>query len=157
MVAPPFLPAVNAYFSNWSDALYALKSQTAIAELALALSGPNLPRLTPSSLLSAIVSHYGLNAAADEALLDILPTDLTLLDTSVTFYSTQLSALLAGLLENVMSERGKLGFLFLVKGGMMMRVETVEDKGSLERSLAGGYVAGVATEAATETEANVGT
>ena len=142
----PPSPAVNTLFSNWSDALYALKSQTALAELVLALSGPGLPRLTPSSLLSAVISHYGLNAAADEALLDILPVDLTLLDTEVTFYSTQLSSLLAGLLENVMGEKGKFGFMFLARKGQMM-ADTEEDVERLMASLAGSLVTGLQTEA----------
>ena len=133
--------------SNWSDALYALKSQSAIAELVLALSAPGTPRLTPTSLLSAVISHYGLDAAADGALLNILPVDLTLLDTTVTFYSTQLSAVLAGLVETVMAQKGKLGFVMLAQGGLMMAASTEENVARLEGSFAGSLVPGLQTEA----------
>ena len=114
---------MNQYFTTWTTAIYALKSQPAISAMALTLSRPGLPRLTPSSLLTAVVTTYGLNPAADSALINLLPTGkkAPLLDTSVTYYSTQLAGLLADMLADVMSEAGKLGFILFAMGGALMR------------------------------------
>ena len=122
-----------------------------MSELVRNLSVPGAPRLTPTSLLTAVISHYGLDAAADETLMDILPDDPNKLDTSVTFYSTQVSVLLAELLLNVMSDRTMLGFLWFAKGGKMMAY-TGESLKNLEASLAGRLPVGATTESSvTET------
>ena len=151
-VDPPSL-AVNTYFLTWETALYAFKSQSAIAELAQLLGAngaTGLPRLTTSSLLVALVSKYGLDPAVDLALTDILPVgpQATTLDTSVTYYSTQLAQLLAQMLKALMTDFMNGDFLYLASGGQMMAY-TGESEAALEASFAGTAVAQVATEADT--------
>ena len=149
---PPSL-AINTYFLTWETALYALKSQTAIAQLAQTL-GPDgvagLPRLTTASLLVALLYKYGLDPAVDEALVDILPSGprAASLDTSVTFYSTQLAQLLAQLLEGLMTDFENGDFLWLATVGQMMAY-TGESEVGLEASLAGTAVVNAVTEANT--------
>lgn len=137
----PTLVAVNTYLTNWSNALYALKSQPAISQLALTLGADGiagLPPLTSSSLLSATISHYGLDTAADEALDSILPSGnkATKLDTNVTYYSTQLSSLLGEVLEGLSGDFWNGWFLLLASHGQMMAY-TGEDLQNLEAGLAG--------------------
>ena len=140
---PLFFPllAVNTYLTTWSNALYALKSQIAISQLANALGADGvggLPPLTSSSLLSAIISQYGLDSAADEALVSILPSGsrATKLDTNVTYYSTQLSTLLGEVLEGLSGDFWNAWFLLLANHGQMMAYEG-ESLQNLEAGLAG--------------------
>ncbi len=142
-----FLLAINTYLTTWSTALYALKSQPAISQLALTLGADGvagLPPLTSSSLLAAIVSQYGLDAAADESLISILPSGrkATRLGTSVTYYSTQLATLLQELLMGLSGEFGNGDFLWLAQHGEMMAY-TGESLARLEARLAGEEVASV--------------
>ena len=62
----------------------------------------------------------------------------------MTYYSTQLATLLAGLLQSLMSDPYKLGFLLLAGGGQMMAY-TGESLERLESSLAGTLVNSAAT------------
>lgn len=133
--------AVNTYLTTWSTALYALTSQSAISQLALVLGAndaPGLPRLTISSLLAAVITNYGLDSATDEALISILPSGskATDLDTTVPFYSTQLSTLLGDILKNSSAEFWNGDFLLLASHGQMMAY-TGESLQGLEAGLAG--------------------
>ncbi|KAM0794009.1 hypothetical protein BDR22DRAFT_49925 [Usnea florida] len=148
--------AINTYFLTWETALYALKSQPAIAQIAQLLGAngaPGLPRLTTSSLLSALLPKYGLDPAVDSALADILPVgpQATSLDTNATYYSTQLAQLLAQTLKDLMTDFLNGNFLYLAMGGQMMAY-TGESEANLEASLAGTPVAQVATDANTESK-----
>ena len=150
------LLAINSYFLTWETALYALKSQPAIAEMAQLLGANGaigLPRLTTSSLLVDLLGKYGLDPAVDSALGDILPVgpQATSLDTSATYYSTQLAQLLAQVLKDLMTDFLSGNFLYLAMGGQMMNY-TGESEANLEASLAGTTVAQVATDANTESK-----
>ncbi|KAF6220408.1 hypothetical protein HO133_002840 [Letharia lupina] len=136
--------AINTYFTTWESALYALKSQPAIAQLAQILGADGLPPLTTSSLLAATVSNYGLDAAADQALVSILPSGrrATRLDTDVTYYSTQLAALLGQLLGALSGDFLNGEYLVLADHGQMMAY-TGESLQRLEASLAGAVVESV--------------
>lgn len=135
------LLAVNTYLTTWSTAIYALKSQAAISQLALTLGAngaAGLPLLTSSSLLSAVITHYGLDTAADEALVSILPSGskATKLNTKVTYYSTQLSTLLGNVLEELSGDLWNGWFVLLASHGQMMAY-TGESLQNLEAGLAG--------------------
>lgn len=145
--------AINLYFLTWETALYAIKSQSAIAEVAQILGAAGLPRLTIPSLLSALLSKYGLDPAVDLALTDILPSGhkAISLDTTATYFSTQLAQLLAQMLKALMTDFQNGDFLYLATDGKMMAY-TGEDQANLEANLAGTAVAQVATEANTVAE-----
>lgn len=136
--------AINLYLSTWETALYAIRSQSAIAQIAQILGADGaagLPPLTSSSLLVAVISRYGLDTAADDALVSILPSgsNATPLDTNVTYYSTQLATLLGQVLGSLSSNFWNAGFLLLAQHGQMMAY-TGESLARLEASLAGGLV-----------------
>ena len=121
--------------------------------MAAILGANGLPRLTTASLLVDLLTKYGLDPAVDLALTDILPSGpkATSLDTSVTYYSTQLAQLLAQMLEGLMTDFQNGNFLYLAMEGRMM-MYTGESETNLEASLAGAAVAQVATEANTVEE-----
>lgn len=76
--------------------------------------------------------------------MSILPSgrQATRLDTDVTYYSTQLAALLADVLGGLSRDFWNGEFLFLAAGGQMMAF-TGESLGKLEQGLAGVEVQGV--------------
>ncbi|KAL9070655.1 MAG: hypothetical protein Q9161_004709 [Pseudevernia consocians] len=137
------LPATTTATTNSSapNSLYALQSQPAIAQLAQILGADGvggLPPLTTSSLLADLISQHGLDTAADQAFVSILPSGskATRLDTNVTYYSTQLATLLGQLLESLSSDFWNGYFLLLAQHGQMMAY-TGESLSRLEASLAG--------------------
>jgi len=134
------LLAVWRYFSNWQTALFAFKSQQAIARLVSILNVPGAPKLTVNSLLAAIVGNYGLDPAVDEALIDILPSGPKAepLNTNQQYMSTQLAGLLGDILMLLSTDFRNGYFLFLVRHGQMM-TDTTESLQNLEANLAGTY------------------
>ena len=111
------------------------------------LGAVGLPRLTTESLLVDLLKKYGLDPAVDSALTDILPSGhkATSLNTTVTFYSTQLAGLLAQMLKGLMTDFQNGDFLWLAANGQMMAY-TGESGGNLEASLAGTAVVQASTE-----------
>lgn len=76
--------------------------------------------------------------------MSILPSGsgVASLDTSATYYSTQLATLLGQVLQSLMGGTSMLLFLFLARGGEMMAY-TGESLQRLEATLAGELVASV--------------
>ena len=118
--------AVEQYFLIWQTALYATSSQPAINNIVQILDVKGAPILTVSSLLSSIVTHYGINSGADELLVSMLPVGkkASPLDMGQTYMSPQLGDLLSDTLLTVMTDPLKMGFLLLVRDGQMMQNST---------------------------------
>lgn len=90
------------------------------------------------------MNKYGLDAAADGALVSILPSGsrAARLDTDVTYYSTQLAGLLGDVLAGLSGDFWNGEFLLLAQHGAMMAY-TGESLARLEAVLAGAVVESV--------------
>ena len=137
--------AIEQYFSAWQTALYAQLSQSAIIQIATALSKVSNPRLTVSSLLSAIITSYSVNEDTDEWLIAILPTGAaaTSLDVGQVYLATPLGDLLGEVLLNLSTNFLGGGFSLLAQHGQMMNL-TTNWMYTLEDSLAGLNISGYA-------------
>lgn len=131
-----FSIAVEQYLSVWQTAIYATASQPAINNLVYILSAAG-PTLTVAALLAAIVENFGLEQAADEALVSILPSGKKAgaLAMNTAYTSTQLGVLLADLLLDLSTNFLNGHFLWLAQHGQMMAY-TGESLQRLESSLA---------------------
>lgn len=92
------------------------------------------------------MDRYGLDGAADGALVSILPSGsrAARLDTDVTYYSTQLAALLGRVLGGLSGDFWNGWFLLLARYGQMMAY-TGESLARLEAGLEGTEVESVTT------------
>ena len=137
--------AIAQYFSNWQTALYAQQSQPAIKNIASILSKLTDPRLTVSSLLSAVIDNYSVNNEIDQWLIAMLPSGkaATSLDMSQIYMATQLGDLLTKLLMDMNTDFQGGGFSLFAQHGQMMNM-TTNWVNTLEDSLAGMNVSGYA-------------
>ena len=110
------------YFSVWEKVLYAIHSQPAINNLVAILDVQGAPLLTVSSLMSAIVTNYGIDPSVDQWFISLLPTGskATPLDMTVAYMSSQLAQLLATMLTSLMTYFED-GFAFMTRHGQMMQ------------------------------------